>query len=191
MISLVSVPKLLLIEGLPRYEGVSECDALYESLLLFQKDIDRRKLRRPLSNSPPFNVGSKNEFLDLLQKTKSECIHISAHGDHKDSTTWIEMPKGKVYSDEIASLKISAKVVFVNACKTWRKDLATAFIEARCRRKMYYIAPKNEVSYTDALLFALLFYKKLLIDRCKRIGMAFNYAYALREMKGNYWYRCR
>lgn len=189
MISMTSVPKLLLIEGLPRYEGVSECKALYQSLLLFQKDMDRRKLRRPLSSQPPFRIKSKSKFLDLLQNSKSEYIHISAHGDHKNSTTWIEMPRGKVYSNEIASLKIHAKVVFVSACKTWRKDLANAFIEASSRRKKCYIAPKNEVSYADALLFALLFYKKLLIEKCKRIGMAFNYAYSLPGMKGNYWYR--
>jgi len=188
---MTSVPRLFLIEGLPRYEGVSECRALYESLLLFQRDMDGRKLRRPLSNSPPFNAESKSEFLDLLQNCRSECIHISAHGDHEDGTTWIEMPKGKVYSNEIANLRISAEVIFVSACKTWRKDLATAFLGAGSRRKMYYIAPKNEVKYADALLFALLFYKKLLMEGCKRVGIALNYAYSLRDMKGNYWYRCR
>ena len=185
------IPKLFLIEGLPRYEGVSECRALYQSLLLFQKVMDGRKLRRRLFNSPPFRVRSKNEFLNLLEESASEYLHISAHGDYEDGETWIEMPKGKVYSDDIASLRISARIVFVNACKTWRKDLADAFLEARSRRKMCYIAPKNEVAYTDALLFALLFYKKLLVEGCKRIGIAFNYAYALPDMKGNYWYRWR
>lgn len=188
---ITSVPRLLLIEGLPRYEGVSECRALYESLLLFQKDMDGRKLRRPLTSSPPFNVVTKSGFLALLENSKSEYIHVSAHGDHEDGTTWIELPKGKVYSHEIANLGVSAKVVFVSACKTWRKDLANAFLEAGSQRSMYYIAPKNPVSYSDALLFALLFYKKLLIERCERIGIAFNYAYSLRGMKGNYWYKCR
>jgi len=185
------VPKLFLIEGLPKHEGVSECIALHQSLLIFQKGMDGRKLRRPLSSKPPFRISNKNEFLNTLQNSQSEYIHISAHGDYESGRTWIELPRGKVYSDEIADLEVSARIVFVNACKTWRKDLVNAFLEAGTRRKMCCIAPKNEVSYDDALLFALLFYKKLLIEGCKRVGVAFNYAYSLPGTKGNYWYRWR
>jgi len=184
-----TTPKLLLIEGLPKKENCSECMAIYQSMLIFQRGMDRRKLKRPLTNRPPFRIPDKSTFLTKLQNARSEYIHISAHGDYKDGKTWIELPKGKVYSDEIADIKISAKIVFVNACKTWRKDLVNAFSKATTRRKSYYIAPKNDVEYDDALLFALLLYKKLLIEGCKRIGVAFNYAYSLPGMKGNYWYR--
>jgi hypothetical protein len=180
-----------MIEGLPKYEGVSECKALYQSLLLFQREMDGRKLKRPLSNKPPFRISSKNDFLNVLQDSQSEYVHISAHGDYEGGSTWIEFPKGKVFSDEIADLRIPAKIIFVNACKTWRKDLVNAFLEASTRRKICCIAPKNEVGYADALLFALLFYKKLLVEGCKRIGVAFNYAYSLQGMKGNYRFRWR
>jgi len=138
------MPSLLLLEGLPKYEGVREARIIHYSLQVFKKSMDGRRARYlKLEFKQP---NTKIEFLGLLE-SDVEYIRISAHGRKEDGKgRFFVKSKATIGSEDIHSLDIKACVLFLSACETWTDDLASAFLEASQARKRVYIAPRNNIS---------------------------------------------
>lgn len=103
-----------------------------------------------------FPVRSKGEFLRKLNSSKKyDIIHISAHGDSHgvgNGATW------SATASEISDRRIRARLVFLNACLANRRAMARAF------NSTVFIAPTTVVEWKDAVLFAITFYKRHVID---------------------------
>ncbi len=158
------MPKLLLIEGLPEYDKVTEAKLIDETFSILKKGIDGRRARHVLTFFE--RPQTKEKFLSLLEDDY-DYIHISAHGER------LERGKGVIYvrnrgivrAENIHELNIKAKVVFANACETYQKDLIDAFLASGNPKSRTYIAPKNTVYFDEAYLIALLFWKCLMLDQ--------------------------
>lgn len=74
------MPKLLLVEGLPKYEKMSEAELIHETFCILKKGCSRRIARHATTifRQPD----TKREFLRLLEE---DCryLHVSAHGKVK------------------------------------------------------------------------------------------------------------
>jgi hypothetical protein len=118
-----------------------------------------------------YNIKSKQDFLNKINTGKPyDIIHISAHGASEgqigisNGSTWVASP------EEIEKTNHKATLVFSNACSTNRKELAEAFEGAK-----YFLAPQTDVDWVNAALFALMFYKRYVVDG---IGMRNSFEYA-------------
>jgi len=184
------MPKIILIEGLPKYERVNEAKSIADALEVMKKSCDGRKTRH--LEILPHRAESKADFIKWLEK-ETNFLHISAHGDRENNETVLKITRGStITSQEIKDLNIRAKVIFVNACQQSRKDMADAFLEAGKPRYRYYIAPRVDVPFDEAFIVALLFYKKAFLGKAfkKRRNQLFNvlnYVYGLKDIKTSYW----
>lgn len=182
------MPKLLLIEGLPQYDKVTEAKLIDETFSILKKGIDGRRARHIATSFE--QPKTKDEFLSLLEDDY-DYIHISAHGEK------IERGKGVIYvknrgivkAEHIHELNIKAKVILVNACETYQKDLIEAFLASGNPKSRVYIAPKNTVNFDEAYLIALLFWKCLMLDQKTAWQSLAHYAYKLPGFKANFWYK--
>ena len=180
------MPKLILIEGLRKYEGISEVDALSNALQLMKKSCDGRRARH--LKIIPHRAKNKKDFIRWLQK-ETDFLHISAHGERENGITTLKITqRSKITPDQIKKLTINARVVFVNACQQAHADMANAFLTAGKPKIQYYIAPKVDVPFDEAFIVALLFYKKAFIEKRKRLSYALKYVYKLKDIRTNYWY---
>lgn len=132
-------------------------------------------------------IRNRNHFVNTLSRAKEKCIHISAHGEfHKRrKKTRLILPYGDLTPTNIREKlysKLKNKILFVNACEVAHYDMAHAFLDCGCR---YFVAPLRRVEWVDAAVFAILFYKALLIDH-KNVPSARDYAESLRNVKGCY-----
>lgn len=189
--------KLVLLEGLPKYEGINEAKTLKQGLKLIMKGYDRRRIRSKIIKD--HTATNKDDFLQWLQRD-TYFLHVSCHGERKKGITRLYITQGGWVtakdiwnkSDKAKCLKINARVVMVNACETSSKDMREAFFEAGKHRLRYYIAPHEDVPFDEAFLVALLFYKKAFLDTfAKRkydmIFRSLKYAYNLKDLRTNYW----
>jgi hypothetical protein len=190
--------KLVLLEGLPKYEGINEAKTLKQGLKLMMKAYDLRRTR--VKKIKEHTAGNKQDFLNWLQKD-TDFLHVSCHGSHDTGNTVLSITQGGTVTSEdiwrtektkITSLNIKAKVVFMNACETSCKDLREAFFKAGKKSLRYYIAPRVEVPFDEAFIVALLFYKKAFLDtkanqKQDRTFSALKYAFRLKDVKTNYW----
>jgi len=179
------MPRLLLIEGLPKYEGINEAKALAMALRLMIKGYDGRTAKS--LKITVHTATSKEDFLQWLQRT-TDFLHISSHGKvERGRTTLYITQGGKVTAEDIENLQISAKVVFLNACQVSREDMADAFFKAGNPKRRYYIAPRKDVPFDEAFLVALLFYKRAFLEKRPKLFNAIKYVYNLKDIKTNYW----
>ena len=150
--------RLTLVEGLPKYDGIDEANAIADALNIMKKGLGHEKSKKLYINS--IRAHTKTEFTNSLEK-RTDFLHISSHGErNKENTTYLYvMNGGCVYPEDIEKLRIKAKVVFLNACLTSKMDMANAFLEANKPNYRYFIAPKNEVTFDEAFLVSLLFYR--------------------------------
>ena len=129
---------------------------------LLKKFFDLCRLYKPArAQSLFFKVRGKNDFLDKLDSgTRYDIIHIAAHGDKDRKGVFIGNGRSwSVTPEEIAGTDHRATLIFANACVGSRARLAEAFHGAR-----YYIAPRGFVDAMNATVFALLFYKRYIVD---------------------------
>jgi len=178
--------KLILVEGLPKYEGVNEAKALASALRVMKKGYDQRKVRnlRIIAH----RAKDKDDFLQWLQR-QTDFLHISSHGKvEKGRTTLYITQGGKVTAEDIENLQIKAKVIFINACQTSREDMANAFFKAGKPVCRHYIAPQKDAPFQEAFLTALLFYKRAFLEKRPKLFSALNYAYRLKDIKTKYWF---
>jgi len=161
---------ILILDLLPRGEPSEGA--------LLKKFFDVCRLYKPArAQSLAFKVRGKTEFLRKLNTgTKYDIIHIAAHGEEDrdgvfigNGRTWAVTP------EEIAETDHRATVIFANACVGSRVRMAEAFHGAK-----YYIAPSTYVDWMDSTVFALLFYKRYIVD-----GVSFqrSFEYAGRSTK--------
>lgn len=177
--------RLVLLEGLPKYEGINEAQALADALRLMMKGYDGRKTRG--LKIIPHSARNKEDFCRWLER-KTDFLHISSHGKvEKGRTTLYITQGGKVTANDIENLHIKAKVVFVNACQTSRKDLANAFFKAGKPKQRYFIASRVDVPFDEAFLIALLFYKRAFLEKRPSLFNSLKYVYNLKDVKTNYW----
>ncbi len=140
------------------------------------------KLRFPRSvDYYPGEVRSKNALFAALTANWPTIIHLSAHGDsgkrssgRRGKNTGIKVGSSWVTAKDIAQMDgdIKAGTVFVSACLNSYKDMADAM---RQKGADYYLAPKTEIFWVTAALFAVSFYKRLIWDK-KDFDNAFRYA---------------
>jgi hypothetical protein len=181
----IGMRQLILIEGMPKYEGINEAKALADALRLMMKGYDRRTTRG--LKITQHTAKDKEDFLRWLER-KTDFLHISSHGRVENGRTILYLTQGgKITADDIENLQINAKVVFVNACQVSRRDLANAFFKAGEPKRRFYIAPRVDVPFDEAFLVALLFYKKAFLEKRRRLLSALNYVYKLKDVKTNYW----
>ena len=186
------MPILTLVEGLPKYEGINEAYTISDSLNIMRKSIDERRARH--LQIDPHTAENKDHFLNLLE-TKTDILHISSHGSSIAGKTVLEITNGGIVTAaDIKGRKISARIIFVNACQASRTDMANAFIEKSKTEHRYFIAPFNEVGFDEAFVVALLFYwqvflKGIPIDNSNKILKALEYAYKTKGVstKYNFW----
>jgi hypothetical protein len=177
--------RLILLEGLPKYERINEAKALADALHLMMKGYDGRRTRG--LKITPHIATDKGDLLQWLER-KTDFLHISSHGRvEKGRTTLYITQGGKVTADDIENLQVKAKVVFVNACQASRKDLADAFFKAGKPKQRYFIAPRVDVPFDEAFLIALLFYKRAFLEKRPRLFNSLKYVYNLKDVKTNYW----
>jgi len=178
--------RLILIEGLPKYERVNEAKALAYALRIMKRGYDQRKVRN--LKIIAHTAKNKEDFLQWVQR-QTDFLHISSHGKvEKGRTTLYITQGGEVTAEDIENLQIKAKVIFVNACQTSREDLANAFFKAGKPICRYYIAPQENVPFQEAFITALLFYKRAFLEKRPRLFSALNYAYRLGDVKTTYWF---
>ena len=180
-----NMPRLLLVEGLPKYEGINEAEALATALRIMIKGYDRRttKSLKIITHT----ATNKEDFLKWLQHT-TDFLHISSHGKFENNHTTLYITNGgKVTAEDIKNLNIKAKVIFLNACQVSRDDMANAFLKAGNPKRRYYIAPRKDVPFDEAFIVALLFYKRAFLDRRPKLFSALKYVYNLKDIKTNYW----
>jgi hypothetical protein len=177
--------RLLLVEGLPKYEGINEAQVLADALYLMMKGYDKRRTKS--LKITPHTATNKEDFLKWLER-KTDFLHISSHGRvEKGRTTLYIMQGGKVTAEDIKNFRIKAKVIFVNACQASRKDLANAFFKAGNPKKRYFIAPRVDVPFDEAFLISLLFYKRAFLEKRPSLFNSLKYVYNLKDVKTNYW----
>jgi len=177
--------RLLLVEGLQKYEGINEAQVLADALRLMMKGYDGRRTRS--LKITQHTAKDKRDFLQWLER-KTDFLHISSHGRVEKGRTTLHITQGgKVTADDIENLNIKAKVIFVNACQVSRKDLAEAFFKAGKPKKRYFIAPRVDVPFDEAFLIALLFYKRAFLEKRQRLFNSLKYVYKLKDVKTNYW----
>jgi len=179
--------KLVLVEGLPKYDGVNEANALASALELMTRAYIKRT--RKSLRIKPHTAQDKQDFLYWLEKD-TEFLHVSAHGVIKNGRTFLSITGGgQVASDDIEKLDIKAKCVFLNACQASRNDMASAFFKAcRRRRQMYFISTRAKVPFDEAFLVALLFYKKAFVEKGSSLWRALKYTESLKDIKSEYWF---
>ncbi|MEM2970402.1 MAG: hypothetical protein QXR63_05660, partial [Candidatus Bathyarchaeia archaeon] len=96
--------RLLLVEGLPKYEGINEAQVLADALCLMMKGYDKRRTRS--LKITPHTATNKEDFLNWLER-KTDFLHISSHGRvEKGRTTLYIMQGGKVTAEDIKNLHI-------------------------------------------------------------------------------------
>lgn len=182
---------LNLVEGLPKYEKINEAKAIAEALRTMKRGLDGKRERHLQIRT--FTAKNKAHFMKLLER-KTDYLHISAHGDRVDGETCLFITRNAtITTKDIAKLKVKAKIVFMNACLTSRKDIANAFFKAGVDNTLYFIAPHQEVSFDEAFLVSLLFYRKAFLQRTplsdsKQIFKALEYAYKLKDITTKYWF---
>ena len=179
------MPKLVLIEGLPKYENVNEAKAITLALEIMKKEIDGRRARH--LKIIPHTAETKRDFMRWLEKD-TDFLHISAHGESKKGQTILNITRNATITpDEIVDLDIKARVIFINACQQSRKDMAYAFLDSRNAKKRYFIAPHKDVPFDEAFIIALYFYRKAFLNKSKNLSKALNYVYHLKDIKTNYF----
>ena len=182
--------KLTLIEGLPKYDQVNEAKVLSDALKIMMKSLDGRRSRHLHIIDKTAN--SKTAFMKYLA-SDTDFLHVSCHGDRINQKTYLYITNGAyVSAEDIAQIDIKAKVIFLNACTTSRKDLAEAFLEAGTPRYRYFIAPHIEVPFDEAFIVSLLFYRKAFLRKLdirskKQVFKALEYVYNLKDIKTNYF----
>jgi hypothetical protein len=182
---MIRMRRIVLLEGLPKYEGVNEAQALACALNLMVKGYDKRKAKG--LKIVAHTANDKGDFLKWLE-CKTDFLHISSHGRvEKGRTTLYITQGGKVTADDIEKLDVKARVVFVNACQASHRDLADAFFKAGNPKKRYFIATRVDVPFDEAFLIALLFYKRAFLEKRPRLFDALKYVYNLKDVKTNYW----
>jgi hypothetical protein len=181
------IKKLVLVEGLPKYEGVHEAEALTDALELMKRAFNEKRRKSLVIESHA--AEDKTDFLNWLER-KCDFLHISSHGEiGKDGKSVLNITRGgKVTAKDIQDLDVKAEVVFLNACQTSRNDMADAFFRASRRRKMYFISTRARVPFDEAFLVALLFYKKAFVERRSSIPWALRYTNSLKDIRSEYWF---
>lgn len=181
------MPNLLFVEGLPQYENVNEAELLDQTFSVLKKGCDGRRAR--WLNTVFKQPATKDDFLSLLEGDY-DYIHISAHGERtgKGKSVIYVRNRGIVTAKDIHKLKIKADVVFSNACETYEEDLIAAFLAAGTPKRRIFIAPKNCVNFDEAYIIALLFWKRLTLDKRTPWRSLSQYAYKLPGFRANFWY---
>lgn len=111
---------------------------------------------------------------------------ITRQGGERSHHTLLNT-RGKITAEDIEIRQVKSKVIFMNACQVSRRDLADAFFKAGKPQRRYYIAPRVDVTFNEAFLVALLFYKKAFLEKRPRLFSALKYVYNLKDVKTNYW----
>lgn len=179
--------RLVLIEGLPKYDQVNEADALANALDLMTRSYTKK--RRDSLEIIPHTANSKSDFLDWLEQ-ETCFLHISAHGGIQNGRSYLRLTSGgRVTADDIKNRDIKAKCIFLNACQTSRNDFAEAFFAAnKHKRKMCFISTRARVPFDEAFLVALLFYKKAFVEKKSNLWCALKYTNSLKDIRSEYWF---
>lgn len=181
------MPKLLLVEGLPQYDRVNEAKLIHETFGIVKKGYDGRRARYVTTSF--HQPATKKDFLELLEEDY-DYIHISAHGEKICGGKGViyVRNRGVIKAKDLLGLDIKAKVIFVNSCKAYIRDLKYAFLAAGSPKDRVYIAPKNDVYFDEAYLIALLFWKRIMLDKKDSWQSLANYAYKLPGFRANFWH---
>lgn len=178
--------RVLLIELMDPKDGVEECAALAASLQVMSRGVDGRKSRHLTIDlvRPP----TKQAFFRALQ-SRGEFIHVSGHGyDGDDDHTEIKVGDVYVTANELGHLDISATAVFLNVCDGFDPALERAFGRASTKRPFYFIAPKGQVLYHDALIVALLAIRQFAFQG-RTPARALTDARRFPGIESDYWWR--
>ena len=160
---------LLVIETIPD-RSASEGKALKQALEIMKRGWDGRTSRHlRIIVKKAF---TKKEFCSLLQKD-TEYLHVSAHGlvakgERKNRHMLIIGREIEVEPDEIRKWKPKARHVFISACSTGYKDLASAFFDFDKKKKGTFLAPVREPYFDEAFLIALQFHRGAFLEGSMR-----------------------
>lgn len=156
---------LLIVETVPD-RTASEGEALKKAIEIMKKGWDGRTTRhlRIIARK----AYTKKEFRRLLRRN-ADYLHISAHGKilKEDSENRHALVIGRdlvVKPDEIRKWKPRAKNVFVSACNTGYKDLASAFFDFDKKKKGTFLAPLRAPTFDEAFLVALQFHRGAFLE---------------------------
>lgn len=178
---------LLIIETIPGW--ASEAWALKEALDVMMVGWDGRAMRHlEIEVKEAF---TKSNLRKLLQRDV-DYLHISAHGgivkrDPKNRhALYIGRSRKMVKPDDIRSWKPKARNVFISACHTGYRDLASAFFDFDKKKKGSFLAPVNEPAFDEAFLIALQFHRGAFLEGSNK--RAERYVEELKSLKKTYNY---
>ncbi len=146
-------------------------------------------------------VNAPDELLGILQKTDQSCIHISCHGQFYKNyrKTGLRLSDGRLFSDELTSKDGTSPIwnervndkkqpipqlVFLSACETaHERDMVERFMQAGVR---YVIAPRKDPRFSDAALFASIFYPLVYVEQKNPFNAFKKVKRAFPAMTGNW-----
>ncbi len=140
------------------------------------------QLRYPKSvQYKKIEITSERKFKVALSENWANVIHISAHGCSKKyssgrrgKSTSIFIGSKEITSEQISKYNpLNAELVFISACQNSYRDMAGTFLDKLGVK--YYLAPKTKIDWTQAAIFAIIFYERYLYDRVK-FESAYNFA---------------
>lgn len=116
------------------------------------------------------HVRSSAELTKHLASKWPTIVHISSHGGRwkrpstKKVETGIVVGGWEFYASDIRKMtgRISAELVFTNACSNSYRDMAQAIIGKGAE---YFCAPKIDIYWADAVVYTAMFYRYLLWKR--------------------------
>lgn len=133
-------------------------------------------------------IRNRGHFISVVRRSKERFIHISAHGEYnkKKRETRLMLPYGYLTQSDIEEHigdRLKGKIVLANACELGYAAMANAFLRCMCKA---YVAPYDRIDWDDAGIFAMLFYKAILLDFKGDVGRARDYVNRLKNIGGCY-----
>jgi len=145
--------------------------------------------RIPVSGKARYvKIRNRNHFISVVRRSKEKFIHISAHGEYnkKKREARLILPYGYLTGSDIEENigdRLKGKIVLANACELGYAAMANAFLRCKCKA---YVAPYRRVEWVDAGIFAILFYKAVLLDFKGDVVRARDYVDRLKNIDGCY-----
>jgi hypothetical protein len=190
---------ILLIECIPEKDiDCSEGKMLEQLFRIINLQMSDNREKVDLATA---KGNTPEDLLRTLRKAEQSCIHISCHGQFYKSygKTGLKLPEGRLFSDGITSKDETSPIwnervndkkqpipqlVFLSACETaHEKDMVERFMQAGVR---YVIAPRKDPRFSDAALFASIFYPLVYVEQKNPLNAFKKVKKAFPAMTGNW-----
>ncbi len=141
---------MLILECMSNEETRNEGRVVYNYLNMFHDLPVEPRLKRVLT---------KKSFLQTLEYSNENFIHVSTHGSREKESYYIDLPNGEVYPEDFEDFDFSNVQIIFTGCLLGRGDFAGRV--SYITKAKYLIAPFNNISFVNSATFCILFYYHL------------------------------